>query len=680
MAHRGRPKGWHWVPTSAPSYGGGWTIRWADDHTFKIEEDGCNLTDADMKDWVQWMDSELDWRFGDEWPHLSASTLNFSRNDLGDAGVRTVVEFLRRREISVHLMKFFKNGIGDDGARAIGDLIAHAPTPVHEVHLSHNRISEQGALAIFDSISRSKRYPFHSDRVGPHRTGRVWTPVWLRMEYNPMNWDVIEPNLKQLKLTWCVSETRDGWIVHDPSPMVCMHHSYRNTQVSPVGGIPSGATGPSATWSAPLPQSSHGGAFGLAHGCNGRGLVRPVGGQPPPASAQSSEEVPMYVFVDASAVIRMMDQEGLFSFDGLLSLCEWGNMTCTPVGQTSCVEESQRLFLAVMDSVFDHLMELADRMPGGKDQVAWLWKSPEAYLQRCHSWGILEFLETKSHAQLVMLQDWETRADELGIPPCLLEMFDFACLWESQIRSRGRVLFVTGDKAVRRFGAEIATAADRAAADGRGQYVPVLHIDDLNRKFAADRVHGGAKLHELVNGHATNACDVVLSSQIMGAIAGCGRGGGRAVGGSVEASAAEAAPTRSLRGTASGRSGSGSAKGVSSASHRAASAGGGKSAGEGVIARALQRVEASSPRRTEVAPPPASNGVHRETPVADTAECTHLRHELREAMAIVGAARSLIHSLRASHGCQGGEACTSVLERIDAAQARWQPMVCPRLQ
>eukprot|EP00927_Polykrikos_kofoidii_P001803 TRINITY_DN10701_c0_g2_i1.p1 TRINITY_DN10701_c0_g2~~TRINITY_DN10701_c0_g2_i1.p1 ORF type:complete len:679 (+),score=105.46 TRINITY_DN10701_c0_g2_i1:281-2317(+) len=678
MPHWGRSKGWRWVPTPPPNYDAGWTIRWTDDYTFKVEEDCCNLKDADMKEWVQWMDAELEWRFGGEKPQLTASTLNFSRNELGDEGVRVVVEFLRRRDISVHLVKLFKNGIGDAGARAIGELMAHAPTPVHEVHLSHNRISEHGALAIFEAISCSKQYPFRSDRAMPHRTSRTWTPVWLRMEYNPINWNTIESKLEQQQVRWCVSETRDGWVAQDPVPMVCMHHSYRSTHNTSGVWIPTGASAPSVTWAATAPQTSRGGPVSRGRG-GGRGSGRPARAQTAPVSAASSVDVPMYVFVDAHAVLRMMCQEGLFTFDGLMSLCESGNMTCTPVGQTSRVEESQRLFVAVTDSVYEHLMELAERMPGGKDQVEWLWNSPEAYLQRCHSWGILEFLETSRHSQLVMLHDWETRADELGIPARLLKMFDFACLWESQIKSRDRVLFVTGDKAVRRFGAEIAAAADRAAPDGRGQHVPVLHIDDLNRRFATDRVHGGAKLYDVLNRHTGTACDVVLSSQIMGAIVGCGRGG--VVGGGCEIGASEIAGPI-LRGVGRGSSDSGSARRSSSVGRAAAATGGGSDPSSGSTAQAVVEAKLSSPRRTEasLAPAPSFDGVHRQTLEADTSELSGLRHELREAMAIVGAARSVLYFFGPPHGGQSAEAYTRILERIADAQKRWQPMACPRLQ
>merc|ERR1719199_700200 len=122
------------------------------------------ITDDDMEDWCYWMDQKLQKRFGGTLPRLVATMLNFSRNDIGDEGVRRMMDYLRRRGISVQTVKFFKNAIGDGGAWSIGQLLAHSPEPVHEVHLSHNRISAQGACSIFEAIARSQRYPYTCDR------------------------------------------------------------------------------------------------------------------------------------------------------------------------------------------------------------------------------------------------------------------------------------------------------------------------------------------------------------------------------------------------------------------------------------------------------------------------------------------------------------------------------------
>merc|ERR1712136_98069 len=106
------------------------------------------------------------------------------------------------------------------------------------------------------------------------------------------------------------------------------------------------------------------------------------------------------------------------------------------------------------DSVLDELADLADRPE--RKRVEWLRNSPDSYLQRCHSWGILEVLETKLHTQLMKLTPTqEQRARDLRISKRAVMMFDFASLWESQIESEGRVLFVTANESVRCFGVEV---------------------------------------------------------------------------------------------------------------------------------------------------------------------------------------------------------------------------------
>mmetsp|Transcript_95843 Transcript_95843/g.310637 ORF Transcript_95843/g.310637 Transcript_95843/m.310637 type:complete len:180 (+) Transcript_95843:84-623(+) len=115
-----------------------WRLHWVEKEggVFKVEQEGDGLTDAAMEEWGAWMDSQIERRFGSDenTPELTASTLNFSRNELGDDGVRSVVEYLRQRKIAVQMVKFFKNNIGDVGAWAIGQLLAVAREPVHEAH------------------------------------------------------------------------------------------------------------------------------------------------------------------------------------------------------------------------------------------------------------------------------------------------------------------------------------------------------------------------------------------------------------------------------------------------------------------------------------------------------------------------------------------------------------------
>jgi len=486
----------------------GWRLHWVDGHdgVFKVEQEGDALADDVMREWGGWMDAQFAKYFGrSEWPALTASTLNLSRNELGDEGVRCVVEYLRRREIAVQVVKLFKNNIGDVGAWAIGQLLAHAREPVQEVHLSHNRITEQGACSIFEAIARSGRYPYQMERSG-RRESVGLKPVWLRMEYNCIQWSSIEHRLDQQQVRWCAAESRDGWGPKDQSPMVCMHSSYRNQSVESFSGADAGAAILAQVTSHPSDS---------------------VGGAPDPspdelADEGGAEEVPMYVFLDASAVRRFAaenSEERLFTFQGLLNLCQQGHMKCTPPEDVSppswlgSVEERDRIILVVTDAVLDELADFGEHTVKEQGQLEWLRNAPDSYLQQCFQWGILEVVETKLHTQLIKLAGWEPRAHELGISRWTLQNFDFACLWESQIEASGRVLFVTADAALVDFAAEAAAAAREV------RRVATVHVHALDRAFADDREHSGNHIWKAAQRSKANKfCGAILCAQIMHAL------------------------------------------------------------------------------------------------------------------------------------------------------------------
>lgn len=470
----------------------------------KVEHEGDGLTDEMLQEWGPWMDAQIERKFGSDPPPLVASTLNFSRNEIGDEGVRLVCEYLQAREISVQMVKFFKNSIGDAGAWAIGQLLAHAREPVHEVHMSHNLISEQGALSIFESIARSKRYPYHLERAG-RRDSQGLTPVWLRMEYNCIRWALIEGRLEQTQIRWCAADSRDGWGPKDTSPMVCMHTLFRSQKLD----------GPSL-----------GVGGGQASSSRGRAVQSPAMQPVDPPEEEldvdgGAEEVPMYMFLDASAVRRFAADKGsakerLFTFQGLLNLCQQGHMECTPPNDVSMpqwlgpVEERDRIVMVITDTVLEELASIAEHSPNDRRQMEWLTKAPDSYLKRSHQWGILEVLETAAHTQLIKLAGWEQRAKELRISRWALRNLDFACLWDSQIDSPGKVLFVTGDDSLCTFAAEAARTVDGL------QRVAVAHVHKIDRVFASDREHGGHRLYEAAQRPKANKfCGACLSAQIM---------------------------------------------------------------------------------------------------------------------------------------------------------------------
>eukprot|EP00427_Karlodinium_veneficum_P013717 CAMPEP_0169070614 /NCGR_PEP_ID=MMETSP1015-20121227/5208_1 /TAXON_ID=342587 /ORGANISM="Karlodinium micrum, Strain CCMP2283" /LENGTH=555 /DNA_ID=CAMNT_0009129621 /DNA_START=64 /DNA_END=1728 /DNA_ORIENTATION=- len=482
----------------ASGQGTWWHIQWVDGTTFKVECEHFGLTDGSIEEWGQFMDAQFEKRFKGDRPRLTASTLNFSRNELGNEGIAQVVNYLSRLDIGVQMIKLFKNNIGDEGAYALGQLIAHSHEPVHEVHLSHNQITEKGACSILESIARSRRYPYAADRSG-RKDMRGLQPLWLRIEHNCINWNAIEHRLDQSKARWCAAESRDGWIPKDVAPMVCMHQSYRNQKEAPLDGQDLLAALHSGNNSSVKQQFE----------------AKDTGVDEANSKTSDQEDVPMYIFLDASAVSRMMTNEGkLFSFQGLLNLCQQGHMKCMPPkGGGIAPEEHERIIFVVTDSVLDELQEQAERNPGDRENIEWLRHAPDSYLTVCHNWGILEVLETKLHMQLMKLQlQHEQRALEMGISKRTVKMFDFACLWKSQIESEGKVFFVTADEAMYRFGEEVACDTSLHSGSSGTKPLIVFNADDVDRRFLS----GCSKLYDCaLKQKASKFCGTVLSASLV---------------------------------------------------------------------------------------------------------------------------------------------------------------------
>lgn len=206
---------------------------WAEDQaSFRIECESEGLTDSRVREWLEYIRKEVRWA-----KKVFCSSLNLSRNELGDAGVAEIMKFLVAEGIPVLMIKLYKNWISDDGMRAIGDLIRHGPDPVvQEVHLSHNYISSEGAAAVFQAVLDSNRYPCSRGKEG--------SPLWLRLENNSIDWEPVLLRLKEWDLSWATGDTRDSWRKEGGAacPMVAMHRSYHHQgNVRPTTGPGSGS-------------------------------------------------------------------------------------------------------------------------------------------------------------------------------------------------------------------------------------------------------------------------------------------------------------------------------------------------------------------------------------------------------------------------------------------------------
>mmetsp|Transcript_38472 Transcript_38472/g.89218 ORF Transcript_38472/g.89218 Transcript_38472/m.89218 type:complete len:294 (-) Transcript_38472:57-938(-) len=223
-------------------------------------------------------------------------------------------------------------------------------------------------------------------------------------------------------------------------------------------------------------------------------------------------------------------------------------MKCTPPHQdrrplkpwVGPVEERECIMLVLTDAVLEALAEMADRDRAIRRRLEALKSEPGGYLNVCLEWGIVEILETVLHTQLMrFMPEHERLAHEKGISRQALKMLDFVSLWESQIMTEGRVLFVTSDESLCRFSTE-------ARALGCTEICPpvcppIVHYEELNRLFAEDTVHGGRQLCEASqHRQAPRFCGALLSAALLAAVAGLA---GEAPPAPAEGDAAEAAGT-----------------------------------------------------------------------------------------------------------------------------------------
>lgn len=195
-------------------------VTWTDERTFKVEQEGVGLNDANIDSWVSALEEEVSPWSSDG---LTCVSLNLSRNDLECHGVQQVLRLFIQKKIPIELVKIFKNWVSDHGMQAIADLIRQMPDPVQEIHLSHNQVTSVGALAVLEAVRDTGHYPVAR---GNHKN-----PLWLRLENNQIDWEAVLPRLADL--SWDSGDTKDAWKAaqrrgqgQEPCPVVMMHFSY----------------------------------------------------------------------------------------------------------------------------------------------------------------------------------------------------------------------------------------------------------------------------------------------------------------------------------------------------------------------------------------------------------------------------------------------------------------------
>ena len=502
-----------------------WSIKWSEKHIFKAEQEGDNISLSCVDDWCHTLDSQLFERFGNQPPRLAAASLNFSRCNLDDEALTKLLSFLYSRDITVQIMKLFRNNITDGGAWAVGQFMANSSQAVHEVHLSHNSITEKGAAGLLELIAWSRKYPYDASSGG--RDGRGLSPIWLRLEHNCIDWRIIDHRLHRPDLTWCTAESRDGWLMSDAAPTICLHASYRNQHdkltweegdwagesmaqpggkmllaalkgdaqaqdiiaptpppVRPVHPPPPPAPMRSrpqppplsgAAVSQPMPKPSPISPVLSTSPIGDKGSIispsrekapllsstpmqSPQGRVPAPMQLSETEALPLFMFLDASALQQMVTREdGLFRLHGLLNIAASGHMKCNPPegsykqlpSWAPAVQEGETFPIIVTDDVMQE-MEHRDDPVLRMELARHAKQDPQSLLVQCIEWGVVEVCDSSMHTSLMHVTKYmEENARRLKVPPSSLKVLDFACLWQAQAESPGRVLVVTDEIGLR---------------------------------------------------------------------------------------------------------------------------------------------------------------------------------------------------------------------------------------
>merc|ERR1712232_210061 len=82
------------------------------------------------------------------WERLRHSFIivDISNNRIGDAGIRSLLDFLDEKEVKVEVIDAHANVLKDGAAFRLADYILKAPCSLKELHLSHNLIGANGIV------------------------------------------------------------------------------------------------------------------------------------------------------------------------------------------------------------------------------------------------------------------------------------------------------------------------------------------------------------------------------------------------------------------------------------------------------------------------------------------------------------------------------------------------------
>lgn len=203
--------------------------------SIRVSMGNWSLTDADIEVWCEWFTGYLRSKKWDS-KSLYAQDVDFSRNKLTSAGVRSLLQTLWNNNMTLGVLKLHHNKI--ESAEDMLGLFSDGN--LRELHLSHNQLDNTAATELIKAAATARdengvfRYP-RKEAEGQS------APLWLRLEQNCTEGtgmqtalDMLKRKLKRRDGLICILDgtkgcTPHGCMVHPVDPPA-LHVMYSQSQ------------------------------------------------------------------------------------------------------------------------------------------------------------------------------------------------------------------------------------------------------------------------------------------------------------------------------------------------------------------------------------------------------------------------------------------------------------------
>eukprot|EP00928_Gymnodinium_smaydae_P036672 TRINITY_DN255_c0_g7_i2.p1 TRINITY_DN255_c0_g7~~TRINITY_DN255_c0_g7_i2.p1 ORF type:complete len:883 (-),score=198.87 TRINITY_DN255_c0_g7_i2:115-2763(-) len=138
--------------------------------------------DAEAAEWCEWMDRRLAAERqlapgSGQRIRFKASTVDFSENKLGLAGIKALCGLLEKHGVKTEILRLTGNLIGNEGIRCISKYLMSSSQPLAiEIHLSRNKFSPEGVKWLLGCLTMHPAYPIWMPET------QRYLPLWLKVE------------------------------------------------------------------------------------------------------------------------------------------------------------------------------------------------------------------------------------------------------------------------------------------------------------------------------------------------------------------------------------------------------------------------------------------------------------------------------------------------------------------